>query len=117
MKITERAVGDVTVLDLDGPLVGGPGTDGLKDKMNSLVVQKLTRIVVNLGGVAQIDSSGLGELVTCLTTVRKAGGTLKLLNLTKRNHELLSITRLVTVFETFDSEAAAVSSFGPAASA
>jgi anti-sigma B factor antagonist len=114
MTITQRSVGDVTVLDLQGPLVGGAGTVGLKDKINSLVVQKLTRVVINLGGVAQIDSSGLGELCTCLTTVSKASGALKLLNVTKRNQELLSITRLVTVFDTFDSEAEAVASFGPA---
>src|SRR3989442_1199389 len=105
MEIVQRAVGDVTVLDLSGPLVGGTGTTLLKDKVNSLVLQNLSRIVVNLGGVAQIDSSGLGELCTCLTTVSRAGGALKLLNLTKRNKDLLSITRLVTVFDTYDSEA------------
>ncbi len=117
MKITERASGDVTVLDLDGPLVGGGGTQLLKDKVNSLMLQGRARLVINLGGVAQIDSSGLGELCTCLTTVSRAGGALKLFNLTKRNQELLSITRLVTVFDTFDSEAAAVGSFGPTPSA
>ena len=115
MTITERAAGDVTVLDLTGPLVGGPGTQLLKDKVNSLVVQDRRRIVVNLAGVAQIDSSGLGEICTCLTTVSRAGGGLKLLNLTRRNQDLLAITRLVTVFETFDSEADAVASFSQSA--
>ncbi len=86
----------------------------LKDKVNSLALQGRTRVVINLGAVAQIDSSGLGEICSCLTTVSKAGGALKLFNLTKRNKELLSITRLVTVFDTFDSEAEAVGSFGPA---
>jgi anti-sigma B factor antagonist len=114
MQITERAVGNVTILDLSGPLTGGGGTERLKDKVNSLVLQKRVQLVVNLGGVAQIDSAGLGEIVTCLTTVSKAGGKLKLLNLTKRNQDLLSITRLVTVFDTFDSEADAVRSFGAA---
>jgi anti-anti-sigma regulatory factor len=73
MNITQRSVGDVTVLDLEGALVGGPGTVGLKDKVNRLVFQKLPRVVINLGGVAQIDNSGLGELCTCLTTVSKTG--------------------------------------------
>ena len=115
MQITERAMGQTTILDVSGPLSGGDGTTLLKDKVNSLVVQKLTRIVINLADVAHIDSAGLGELVTCLTTVSKAGGRLKLLNLTKRNKDLLSITRLVTVFETFDSEEEAVASFGTTA--
>ncbi len=115
MKITERASGDVTVLDLDGLLVGGDGTQLLKDKINSLVVQGRTRVVINLGAVSQIDSSGLGELCTCLTTISRAGGALKLINLGTRSKELLAITRLVTVFDTFDSEAAALGSFGPAA--
>ena len=116
MVITERTVGHVTVLDLNGPLTGGSGTERLKDKINSLVLQNLPNILINLGEVAMIDSSGLGEIVTCLTTVRKAGGTLKLVNVTKRNKELLSITRLVTVFDTFDSEAEAIKAFSPAAS-
>jgi len=111
MQISERAVGNVTILDLSGPLTGSGGTERLRDKVNSLVLQKSTRLVVNLGGVAYIDSSGLGEMVTCLTTVTKAGGKLKLLNLTKKNQDLLSITRLATVFDTFDSEAEAVGSF------
>lgn len=113
MQITERSAGHVTVLDLNGPLTGGGGTQRLKDKVNSLVLQKLTNVLINLGEVAFIDSSGLGEIVSCLTTVSKAGGKLKLVNLTKRNHELLSITRLATVFDTFDSEPEAIKSFGP----
>ena len=116
MQITERVNGSVTVLDLNGPLVGGSGTERLKDKVNSLVSQLRSQIVVNLGGVAVIDSSGLGELVACHTTVSKQSGRLALINLTKRNQDLLTITRLVTVFESYDSEADAVKSFGPAAS-
>ena len=115
MTITERTAGDVTLLDLDGPLLGGTGTERLKDKVNSLVFQNQKQILLNLEKVSHIDSSGLGEIVSCLTTVSKAGGQLKLVNVTKRNHELLSITRLVTVFQTFDSETEAVKSFSPAA--
>ena len=114
MQITERVSGTVTVLDLNGPLVGGSGTERLKDKVNSLVMQNRAQIVVNLGGVALIDSSGLGEMVACHTTVSKAAGRLALVNLTKRNQDLLTITRLVTVFESYDSEADAVRSFGGA---
>jgi anti-sigma B factor antagonist len=83
----------------------------LKDKINSLISQERNRIVLNLKDVPYIDSSGLGELVAAYGSVMKAGGALKLLNVTSRNHDLLSITRLVTVFESFDSEAEAVRSF------
>jgi anti-sigma B factor antagonist len=114
MTIDERIVGDVTVLDMDGSLLS-TDTSLLKDKVNSLIAQNRTRIVVNLAKVAHIDSSGLGQLVTSFSTVSRHGGQLKLLNLTKRNKDLLSITRLVTVFETFDSETEAVQSFGAGA--
>ena len=115
MHITERTSGDVTVLDLHGSLVGGGDTQLLKDKINSLVQQQRNRIVINLAAVGFIDSSGLGEMCTCLTTVSRANGALKLTNLTKKNKDLLSITRLLTVFDTFDSEAEALGSFGSAA--
>lgn len=85
--------------------------------MNSLVFQSRKHVIFDLGKVSQIDSSGLGELVTCLTTATCAEGNVKLLNATKRNQDLLSITRLATVFETFDSEAEAVRSFGATATA
>jgi anti-sigma B factor antagonist len=117
MQITERSVGAVTVLDLDGKLVSGGDLQRLKDKVNSLVFQNRKQLIFDLGKVAQIDSSGLGELVTCLTTATRAGGNIKLLNVTKRNQDLLSITRLATVFDTFDSEAEAVRSFGAATTA
>ena len=83
----------------------------LKDKINSLVSQQRTEIVVNLRKVPYIDSGGLGQLVASFASVRKAGGVLKLLNVGSRNSDLLSITRLVTVFESFDSETEAVQSF------
>lgn len=111
MTITERTSGNVTVLDLDGDLLAG-GTHLLRDKINSLVLQRRTNILINLAKVSYIDSGGLGELCRCLTTVSKADGKLKLQNLTSKNEHLLSITRLVTVFDSFDNEAEAVKSFG-----
>src|SRR5262245_29989564 len=116
MEINERARGVVTVLDLKGKLVA-EGAQRLKDKVNSLVFQGRTQMVLNLGEVSQIDSTGLGEIVACVTTVTRGGGNIKLSNVATRNQDLLSITRLATVFETFDSEADAVRSFGPPAGA
>ncbi len=109
--IEERPVGAVTVLDMAGRLTIDRGAQRLKDKINSLLAQDRTLIILNLEEVAYIDSGGLGQLVASYGSVMKAGGALKLLSVNSRNHDLLSITRLVTVFETFDSEAAAVQSF------
>jgi anti-sigma B factor antagonist len=111
MQIEERAVGDVVVLDLKGKITLGEGDELLKDKVNSLVNQGHKKIVLNLADVPYIDSAGLGEVVRTYTTVSRQGGSLKLLNLTKRITDLLSITKLLTVFETFDSENEAVRSF------
>jgi anti-sigma B factor antagonist len=115
MQIEERAVGDVVVLDLKGRITLGEGDQLLKDKVNSLVNQGRKRIVLNLAGVPYIDSAGLGEIVGSYTTVSRQGGTLKLLNLTKKITDLLAITKLLTVFETFDSEDEAVRSFSVSA--
>ena len=115
MQIEERAVGDVVVLDLHGKITLGEGDELLKDKVNSLVNQGNKKIVLNLAGVPYIDSAGLGEIVRTYTTVSRQGGTLKLLNLTKRITDLLSITKLLTVFETFDSENDAIRSFAASA--
>jgi anti-sigma B factor antagonist len=115
MQIEERAVGDVTVLDLKGKITLGEGDELLKDKVNSLVNQGHKKIVLNLADVPYIDSAGLGEVVRTYTTVSRQGGSLKLLNLTKRITDLLSITKLLTVFETFDSENEAVRSFSASA--
>ena len=115
MQIEERAVGDVVVLDLKGRITLGEGDQLLKDKVNSLVNQGRKRIILNLAGVPYIDSAGLGEIVGSYTTVSRQGGSLKLLNLTKRITDLLSITKLLTVFETFDSENEAVRSFSASA--
>ena len=115
MKIEERLVGDVVMLDLKGKITLGEGDELLKDKVNSLVNQGHKKIVLNLADVAYIDSAGLGEVVRTYTTVSRQGGSLKLLNLTKRITDLLSITKLLTVFETFDSENEAVRSFSASA--
>jgi anti-sigma B factor antagonist len=111
MQIEERVVGDVMILDLKGKMTLGEGDELLKDKINSLVSQGRKKLVLNLEGVPYIDSAGLGEVVRTYTTVSRQGGKLKLLNLTKRIQDLLSITKLLTVFETYESEADAVKSF------
>lgn len=111
MEIAERVIGDVTLLDLKGKMTLGEGDELLKDKVNSLLGEGRKRLILNLEGVPYIDSAGLGEIVRTYTTVNRQGGSLKLLNLTKRIEDLLSITKLLTVFETYDSEADAVKSF------
>jgi len=115
MQIEERAVGDVVVLDLKGRVTLGDGDELLKDKVNSLVNRGFKKIVLNLAEVPYVDSAGLGEIVRTYTTVSRQGGSLKLLNLTKRISDLLSITKLLTVFETFDTESEAIKSFPAAA--
>ena len=111
MKIEQRTVENVVVLDLQGRITLGDGDELLKDKVNSLTNQGLKNIVLNLAEVPYVDSAGLGEIVRTYTTVSRQGGSLKLLNLTKRITDLLSITKLLTVFETFDSEDEAVRSY------
>ena len=119
MVIEERVVNDndVTILDLKGKITLGDGDEALKDKINSLVLQNRRRILLNLADVPYIDSAGLGEVVRTYTTVSRQGGSLKLVNLTKRITDLLSITKLLTVFETFESEQDAVQSFSASAKA
>ena len=117
MLIEERVVNDVTILDLKGKITLGDGDEALKDKINSLVMQNRRRILLNLAEVPYIDSAGLGEVVRTYTTVKRQGGSLKLLNLTKRITDLLAITKLLTVFETYDTEADAVRSFTTSAGA
>ena len=114
MQIEERSAGDVVVLDLKGKMTLGEGDELLKDKINSLVHQGQRKVVLNLEGVPYIDSAGLGEIVRTYTTISRQGGSMKLLNLTKRITDLLSITKLLTVFETYDNEADAVRSFSSA---
>jgi anti-sigma B factor antagonist len=111
MDIVERTVNEVTILDLKGKMTLGEGDELLKDKINSLLAAGKKKLLLNLEGVPYIDSAGLGEVVRTYTTVSRQGGSLKLLNLTKRIEDLLSITKLLTVFDTFDSEAEAVKSY------
>ena len=111
MQIDERIVDGVTILDLKGKMTLGEGDELLKDKINSLIQQDRKKLILNLEAVPYIDSAGLGEIVRTYTTVSRQGGSLKLLNLTKRIEDLLSITKLLTVFDTFDSEAEAVKSY------
>jgi anti-sigma B factor antagonist len=111
MQIEERQVGEIMILDLKGKITLGEGDEVLKDKINSLILQNKKRILLNLADVPYIDSAGLGEIVRTYTTVSRQGGQLKLVNLTKRITDLLMITKLLTVFETFDVEQDAIKSF------
>jgi len=104
-------VGDVTVIDVSGRITLGEGSSNLRDGIRSLVTKGNKKILLNLGDVSYIDSSGIGELVSGFTSVANQGGQLKLLNLTKRVRDLLQITKLYTVFEVYDDEAAAIRSF------
>jgi anti-sigma B factor antagonist len=117
MRIEERTVGDVKVLDVSGQITIDQGHMQLKDKINSLVGQGSERILINLGSVTFVDSTGLGELVAAFTTMSKSGGQMKLVNVTKRINDLLVITKLVNVFDTFDNEPAAIESFARSAPA
>ena len=109
--ITTRQVGDVTVVDAAGKITLGEGSALLRDQVRNLLGAGNRKILINLGEVNYIDSSGIGELVSSFTTVSGQNGQLKLLNLTKRVHDLLQITKLYTVFEVFDDEATAVRSY------
>jgi anti-sigma B factor antagonist len=113
MQINERHVGDVAIIDLNGRLVLGDSDDLLRDKVNSLVQQGEKHILVNLSQVPYMDSSGIGELVGCYTTATRRGGALKLVGLTKRISDLLAITKLLTVFDSYETEKEAVASFRP----
>ena len=117
MTIQERVVGSVAILDLGGKLVLGDGDMLLKDKVHSLVFQGQKHILLNLGNVSYMDSSGLGALVAASVTAKNNGGQIKLLNLTKRIQDLLSISKLLTVFDCYDSEAEALASFPAQATA
>ena len=111
MKLTTREVSGVTVVDLSGKITLGEGGATLRDEVRKLLAKGQKKIVLNLGEVSYIDSSGLGELVSAYTAVKNAGGELKLLNLTSKVRDLLVITKLVTVFDVKDDEATAVASF------
>lgn len=111
MKIEERVSGGVTILDISGKITIGEGSIDIKNKVRELMAAGSKSILLNLGAVGMVDSSGIGELVSSFTTVTNAGGELKLLHLTKKLRELLAITKLLTVFDSFDDEEEAVGSF------
>ena len=111
MKASTRQMDGVTIVDLSGRITLGEGSVVLRDTIRELVGKGNKKILLNLGDVTYIDSSGIGELVSAFTTVRNQGGELKLLNLTKKVHDLLQITKLYTVFDVKDDEAAAVKAF------
>ena len=112
MQIEERVIGDITIMAVTGEITLNQGGDVmLKDKVRSLIQQGHRKLVVDLGSVKYVDSAGLGELVQAYATMKSAGGVLKLMGLTKRIKDLLTITKLVTVFETYENEAAAIASF------
>src|ERR1700760_3725229 len=114
MKASTRQVDGVTIVDLSGRITLGEGSVVLRDSIKDLLGKGQKKILLNLGDVSYIDSSGIGELVSAFTSVRNQGGDLKLLNLTKKVHDLLQITKLYTVFDVKDDEASAVASFARA---
>jgi anti-sigma B factor antagonist len=112
MKASIRQVEGVTIVDLSGRIKLGEGSSVLRDTVKDLLGKGQKNILLNLGDISYIDSSGIGELVSAFTSVRNQGGELKLLHLTKKVHDLLQITKLYTVFDVRDDEAAAISAFG-----
>ena len=111
MKIDEKTSGDIVVLQLSGKIMGGPDASLLNDKLHELIEVGKTKVVVDLGSVDWMNSSGLGILIGGLTTMRNSGGDLKLANITDRIQSLLMITKLLTVFETFETIEEAAGSF------
>jgi anti-sigma B factor antagonist len=111
MDIKERVIEGVSVLDLGGKIVLGEGDLQIKERIRDLLADGQRRILLNLGDVSYIDSAGLGALISGYTTVKRESGQLKLVNLTKRIQDLLAITKLITVFDTYDSEKEAIASF------
>jgi len=111
LNINERQAGDVTVLDMSGKITIGEGSVALRTAIRRLLEEGKKRILLNLAGVSYIDSSGIGELVSSYTAINKEGGQLKLLNLTQKLQDLLTITKLLTVFDVYDREADALNSF------
>jgi anti-sigma B factor antagonist len=111
VKLNTRQVGDVSVVDVAGRITLGEGSSALRDTLRDLIAKNHKKILLNLGEVSYIDSSGIGELVSGFTSVTNSGGSLKLLSLSKRVKDLLQITKLYTVFDVHEDEAHAVRSF------
>ena len=113
LQIAERQVGDVTVLDLWGQITIGEASELLRATIKQLIENGRTRVLLHLGGVRQVDSSGLGSLVAVYTALQRVGGDLKLVQLSERLEDLMIMTKLVTVFDTYNDEAVALESFRP----
>jgi len=111
LTITSREVNGVSVLDLSGRITLGEGSVQLREAIRGLIGKGAKIILLNLGNVNYIDSSGLGELVSAFTTAKNQQAEVKLLNLTKKVHDLLQLTKLYTVFDIYDDEASAIASF------
>lgn len=111
MKIEKRKKGDVLILDLKGKILIGDGIDELREAINSIIKEKEYKILLNFGEVPYLDSTGLGEVVRSYTSIKKEGGCVKIVNLTNKVRDLLSVTKLLTVFDTFEDEEKAVKSF------
>lgn len=111
LNISERQVGDVTILDMDGKITIGEGSVALRTAIRRLLEESKKKILLNLARVGYIDSSGIGELVSSYTAINKESGQLKLLNLTQKLQDLLTITKLLTVFDVYESEEEALASY------
>jgi len=111
LNISERQAGDVTILDMDGKITIGEGSVALRSAVRRLLEESKKKILLNLARVGYIDSSGIGELVSSYTAINKEGGQLKLLNLTQKLQDLLTITKLLTVFDVYETEEEALNSF------
>jgi anti-sigma B factor antagonist len=111
LNISERQAGDVTILDLSGKITIGEGSVALRTTIRRMLEEGKKKILLNLAGVGYVDSSGIGELVSSYTAINKDGGQLKLLNLTQKIQDLLTITKLLTVFDVYESESEALNSF------
>lgn len=111
MKIEKRKNGDVTIFDLKGKILIGEGIDELREAINDSIKTNEKKLLLNFNHVPYLDSTGLGEVVRSYTTLKKEGGVVKIVNLTQKVRDLLSVTKLITVFETFEDENKAVNSF------
>jgi len=111
MKIEKRKKGDVVILDIKGKILLGDGIDELRETINGVIQNNETKLLLNFADVPYLDSTGLGEVVRSYTSLRKEGGMVKIVNLTNKVQDLLSVTKLITVFETFEDEEKAVESF------
>jgi anti-sigma B factor antagonist len=111
LNMKERQAGDVTILDMDGKITIGEGSVALRSAIRRLLEEGKKKVLLNLAGVGYIDSSGIGELVSSYTAINKEGGQLKLLNLTQKLQDLLTITKLLTVFDVYESESDALNGF------